>query len=196
MSTEADDENMSTPVLTLEWKSNTDLINQLLLTEQEIINLVVRVLVGTHVPENSYVVYQNQWPEAKGFFKVYKSRNESDERFKPIVVTVQSEITQALIFKIMQYCVLVHEKFDCLPIVLVIALKDRLGSKEIEPYSNLIQVKSDFWAEKCLMFLPDLDITHLNDQSINAFHALCQFLSLPDKVFSFSSVENDTINLQ
>jgi hypothetical protein len=140
-------------------------------------------------------VHQNEWPEAKGFFKVYKSRNESDERFKPIVVTIQSEINQALIFKIMQYCVLVHERFNCLPIVLIIANKDCLGSKEIEPYSNLIQVKSNFWAEKCLMFLPDLDITPLNDQSINAFHALCQFVSLPDKIFSFTSVENHTINL-
>ncbi|KAI9275079.1 hypothetical protein EDC94DRAFT_487388, partial [Helicostylum pulchrum] len=112
-------------------------------------------IIDTHVPKNSYVVHQNGWPEAEGFFKVYKSQNESDARFKPIVVTIQSEINQVLILKIMQYCILVCERFNYLPIVLIIANKDCLGSKEIEPNSHLVKVKSDFWAEKCLMFLPD-----------------------------------------
>jgi hypothetical protein len=37
---------MDTPNLPFKWKSNADLIAQLLLNEQEIINLIVRVLVG------------------------------------------------------------------------------------------------------------------------------------------------------
>jgi hypothetical protein len=154
------------------------------------------LLIGTHVPKNNYIVHQNEWPEAEGFFKVYKPQNESDERFKPIVVTIQSEINQVLILKIMQYCILVCERFDYLPIVLIIANKDCLGSTEEEPNSHLVKIKSDFWAEKCLMFLSDLDVTPPNDQSMNAFLALCQFLSHPDKIFSFSSnVENQTISL-
>ncbi|KAI8968426.1 hypothetical protein BDF20DRAFT_828053 [Mycotypha africana] len=154
------------------------------------------LLIGTHVPKNNYVVHQNGWPEAGGFFNVYKSQNESDERFKPIVVTIQSEVNQVLILKIMQYCTLVYERFNYLPIVLIIAHKDCLGSNVDETNSHLVKIKSDFWAEKCLMFLSDLDVTPINDQPLNAFFALCQFLSHPDKMFSFSSnVENQTISL-
>jgi hypothetical protein len=40
------DENLDIPNLPLKWKSNTNLIAQLLLNDQEIINLIVQVLVG------------------------------------------------------------------------------------------------------------------------------------------------------
>jgi hypothetical protein len=154
------------------------------------------LFTGTYVPKNRYVVHQTGWPETESFFKVYTSQNESDERFNPIVVTIQSEINQLLMLKIIQYCTFVYEKFNSLPIVLIIANKECLGSNENELNSHLVKVKSDFWAEKCLMFLSGLDITPLKNQPINAFHALCQFLSHPDKMFSFSSnVENQTINL-
>ncbi|KAI8353236.1 hypothetical protein BD560DRAFT_408576 [Blakeslea trispora] len=142
------------------------------------------------------MLHQNGWPEAGGFFKVYKSQNGSDERFKPIVVTIQSEINEVLILKIMQYCILVYERFNYLPIVLIIAHEDCLGSNVDETNSHLVKIKSDFWAEKCLMFPSDLDFTPINDQPMNAFFALCQFLSHEDRMFSFSSnVENQTISL-
>jgi hypothetical protein len=141
-------------------------------------------------------VYQPEWPETEGFFKVYTSQNESNELLNPIVVTIQSEINQVLRLKIIQYCTFVYERFKLLPIVLIVANKGCLGSNENELNAHLVKVKSDFWAEKCLMFLSDLDIAPLNDQPMNAFHALCQFLSHPDKMFFFSSdVENQTINL-
>ncbi|KAI8635701.1 hypothetical protein BD408DRAFT_438757 [Parasitella parasitica] len=65
------DENLDIPNLPLKWKSNTNLIAQLLLNNQEIINLIVQVLVGTHIPKNSFVVHQAGWPETEGIFKVY-----------------------------------------------------------------------------------------------------------------------------
>lgn len=102
------------------------------------------LIISTHVPKNSYVAHQNGWPEVESFFKVYKSQNESDEQFKPVVVTIQSEINQVLILKIMQYCILVCERFNYLPTVLIIANKNCFGSKEIEVNSHLVKVKSDF----------------------------------------------------
>ncbi|KAI7895243.1 uncharacterized protein EV154DRAFT_496368 [Mucor mucedo] len=151
-------------------------------------------MIGTYVPKNSYVVDQTVSPETESFFKVYTSQNESDERFNPLLVTIQSEINEASMVDIVQYCALVAERFKYLPTVLIIANKESLGSNEQN--RHLVKLKSTFWAEKCLMFLSDLYITPLNNQPRNAFYALCQFLSHPDKKFSLSSdVENQSINL-
>lgn len=76
-------------------------------------------------------MHQTGWPETESFFKVYASQNESDERFNPILVTIQSEINQVLMLKIIQYCTFVYEKFNSLPIVLIIANKECLGSNEM-----------------------------------------------------------------
>lgn len=80
------------------------------------------LFTGTYVPKNSYVVHhQTGWPETESFFRIYTSLNESDGRFNPIVVIIQSEINQVLMLKIIQYCTFVYEKFNSLPILLIIA---------------------------------------------------------------------------
>lgn len=140
-------------------------------------------------------MHQAGWPETEGIFKVYTSQNESDESFNPILVTIQSEINQVLMLKIVQYCTFIYEKFNSLPTVLIVANKECLGSNENELNSHLVKIKSEFWAEKCLVFLSDLNITPLNNHPIDAFHALCQFLSHPDKMVSSFNVGNQAINL-
>jgi hypothetical protein len=98
-----------------------------------------------------------------------------------------------LLFKVK--CTFIYEKFNSLPIVLIVANKECLGSNENELNSHLVKIKSEFWAEKCLVFLSDLNITPPNNHPINAFHALCQFLSHPDEMVSSFNVGNQTINL-
>jgi hypothetical protein len=83
------------------------------------------------------------------------------------------------------FCTLVYEKFKILPTVLIIPTKF-IDKKElgIDEGSFLIRLKSTFWAHKCFLFSPS-DVSSADTRPIPTLAALCQFVSSPNKTFSF-----------
>ncbi|KAI8052720.1 hypothetical protein BDF21DRAFT_350186 [Thamnidium elegans] len=168
------DEQLKAFTLPMNWKSDADLVNK-------------------HFPENLYTVAQIEWADTEGLFIMYySSQNENDERYAPVVVTVQKEISQTSMLKIIRYCTFVYEKYNLLPTVLIISSSSRLDTRvdsdiDMNVDSSFKLIKSDCWARECLLFLPDSISTTLNNKSTNTLIALCQYISNPNKILSFSS---------
>ncbi|KAI9251253.1 hypothetical protein EDC94DRAFT_697657 [Helicostylum pulchrum] len=186
--------------LPMRWNSNTSLVDKLLLNDQKIIDLIVQVLLDTNIPNNSYTVFRGEWSEAENQIITYILQNE-DEQFIPVVVAIQFVANLSSILKIVQHCTLIYEKSELVPAVLVIANKacpSLIESQAVYTDLNmpLTRIKSGFWAQECLLFLSDSNITPPFGRFTNAFIALCQFLSQPNKILNFSSdFENETIIL-
>ncbi|KAG2235168.1 hypothetical protein INT48_003512, partial [Thamnidium elegans] len=188
------DEQLKAFTLPMNWKSDADLVNKFLLNDKKkIINLIVQSLLGRHFPENLYTVAQIEWADTEGLFIMYySSQNENDERYAPVVVTVQKEFSQTSMLKIIRYCTFVYEKYNLLPTVLIISSSSRLDTRvdsdiDMNVDSSFKLIKSDCWARECLLFLPDSISTTLNNKSTNTLIALCQYISNPNKILSFSS---------
>ncbi|KAG2206141.1 hypothetical protein INT47_003790 [Mucor saturninus] len=151
------DGNADTDILPLKWKPGTDHMSKLLLNDPNVINLIVRSLVGEIAPENSYTVAQTEWTDTKGKFTVYIPQNAEDDRFIPVLIAIQEEVNHASMLKIIEYCTRIYEEFRLLPTVLIISIKGWSSLEDREGFSAdddsfLGQLKCSFWAQKCFLF--------------------------------------------
>jgi hypothetical protein len=59
------------------------------------------LFIGTDVPANSYTVAQTEWADTKGVYTVYASQNTNNDRFIPVLIALQEEISQATMLETM-----------------------------------------------------------------------------------------------
>ncbi|KAG2206155.1 hypothetical protein INT47_003804 [Mucor saturninus] len=144
--------------------SQQDHMDKLLLNDPNVINLIVRSLVGEIAPENSYTVAQTEWTDTKGEFTVYIPQNAEDDRFIPVLIAIQEEVNHASMLKIIEYCTRIYEEFRLLPTVLIISIKGWSSLEDREGFS----VDDD-------SFLGQLK--YATNVSVPAFIKLCQFMS-------------------
>ncbi|CEJ01720.1 hypothetical protein RMCBS344292_15741 [Rhizopus microsporus] len=154
--------------------------------------MIVHSLVDVDVPSNSYTVAQSEWADTKGVSILYASQITSNNKFIPILITIQEEVNQTTILKTIEQSTLVYEKFGILPTILITSNKSssRLkneGEFSAIDYSFLMQCESKLWANECFLFFRD-DLVNANmaNTPTPALFTLCQFLSDPNKSFTLS----------
>ena len=135
---------------------------------------------------------QTEWANTKGVSTLYVSQNTSNDKFIPILITIQEEVDQNTMLETIENSSSVYENFGVLPIVLIISNKSSSSLKNNGEFnviddSFLMQCESKFWANKCFLFFRDdlVNVTMVNTPT-PALFTLCQFLSNPNKLFTLS----------
>jgi hypothetical protein len=151
------------------------------------IYLIFKPFIDVDVPPNSYTVAQTEWANTKGVSTLYVSQNTSNDKFIPILITIQEEVDQNEILEIIEHSSSVYKNLRVLPIVLIISNKSSSSLKNNGEFSViensfLMQCESKFWANKCFLFFPD----DLVNTPTPALFTLCQFLSNPNKLLTLS----------
>ncbi|KAI9243788.1 hypothetical protein EDC94DRAFT_699958 [Helicostylum pulchrum] len=188
--------------LPLKWKPDVDLMSKMLLSDPEIMRIIIHSLIGVDVSPDSYSVVPTEWADTKGVYTLYASQNTSNEKFIPVLVVIQEEVNQTTILEIIERSTLVCENFRILPIVLVISIKSSSklkndGEFNVIDHPFLMQCESKFWASKCYLFFAD-DLVNMNTTNTftSALFTLCHFISNPNKSFTLSHPSNaQTISL-
>ncbi|KAI7863972.1 hypothetical protein BDF14DRAFT_1938293 [Spinellus fusiger] len=139
-------QDISSFPLPLSWKPGSDLMSKLLFNDPIIVNLVVKSLLGTDVPEDIYTVALDEWADDfNSTFIVYISQNESSSRFTPIIINIREVVDSDSMSDTILFSTLVYEKYNISPIVLIIPSssinREELGISED---TFLIPFKSTF----------------------------------------------------
>ncbi|KAG1383169.1 hypothetical protein G6F61_001602 [Rhizopus arrhizus] len=87
------DEDLNSVSLPLNCKPNTDKMNEILLNDQKDTSLIIQLLIGIYGILLTYE-YATELSKAEGLFITCVSQNGCNERFTPVVVTVQDEFSQ------------------------------------------------------------------------------------------------------
>ncbi|CEP10967.1 hypothetical protein [Parasitella parasitica] len=188
--------------LPLKWKPGTDLMSKMLLSDPEIMRIVIQSLLGEDVPPDSYSVAPTEWADTKGVYTLHVSQNTSNEKFIPVLVVIQEEVNQSTMLEIVERSALVCENFRILPTVLVISIKSSSklkndGEFDVIDHTFLMQCESKFWASKCYLFFAD-NLVNMNTTNTfaTALFRLCHFISNPNKSFTLLHPSNtQTISL-
>ncbi|RCI00196.1 hypothetical protein CU097_015539 [Rhizopus azygosporus] len=118
-------ESLESFKLPLKWKPGADLMSKMLLSDPEIIRIIIHSFIDVYVPPESYSVAPTEWADTKGVYTLYTSQNTSNEKFIPILAAFQEEVNQATILETIERLTLVYKNFRILPTVLVISIKSR-----------------------------------------------------------------------
>lgn len=78
---------------------------------------------------------QTEWANAKGVSTLYVSQNTSNDKFIPILITIQEEVDQYAMLEIIEHSSSAYENFRVLPIVLIISNKSSSSLKNNGEFS-------------------------------------------------------------
>ncbi|KAG2234580.1 hypothetical protein INT48_000483 [Thamnidium elegans] len=94
--------------------------------------------------------------------------NVNEDRFTPVVISIQKEVCRASMLEVIRYSTLVYRKYKLLPTVLIIFSKYYSSLDDCEVNINIdspfTRIESKFWAQDCLLFLPDSVNTPVNSK--------------------------------
>ncbi|KAI9270847.1 hypothetical protein BY458DRAFT_509937 [Sporodiniella umbellata] len=111
--------------------------------------LMFKPFIDVDVPLNSYAVAQTEWTNTKSVSTLYISQNTSNEKFIPILITIQEEVDQNAMLEAIEHPSPIYENSRALSIVLTIS---KHGEFSAIDNSFLIQCKSKFWAINAFCF--------------------------------------------
>ncbi|KAI9478752.1 MAG: hypothetical protein EXX96DRAFT_258784 [Benjaminiella poitrasii] len=123
------------------------------------------------------------------FFITYVSKNVKEDRFTPVVISIQKEVCRASLLVVIRYSTLVYEKYKLLPTVLIISSKGHPSLDDCEVNididSPFKRIESKFWAQDCSLFLPGTVSTTVNSKSTCVLSTLCESISHQNKRLYF-----------
>ncbi|KAI8094282.1 hypothetical protein BDF21DRAFT_394738 [Thamnidium elegans] len=106
-------------------------------------------------------------------FVFFLIQNVNEDRFTPVVISIQKEVCRASMLEVIRYSTLVYRKYKLLPTVLIIFSKYYSSLDDCEVNINIdspfTRIESKFWAQDCLLFLPDSVNTPVNSKPTRSF---------------------------
>ncbi|KAI7889105.1 uncharacterized protein EV154DRAFT_446886, partial [Mucor mucedo] len=171
------DGNADTDILPLKWKPGTDHVSKLLLNDPNVMNLIVRSLVGEIAPENSYTVAPTEWADNSRSDVLYTPRAEVTKTMPPILIVTQYLVDQEFMLRLIRYASSTYDRYRVLPLILVIVTKGFSSTtfrREFTVSSNgfLLEASCLFWAKQCLLLSAESINGHLNQATLDPMVAL------------------------
>ncbi|CEG76786.1 hypothetical protein RMATCC62417_11638 [Rhizopus microsporus] len=131
-----------------EYKLGSDLISRIILTDQQIINVMTKNLVGT--PENVNAAVPTE------FCDVLYIPNATHNTLPPIIFKIQKNIDEPFIVRVIHYCTLVYAKYKKHPLIVLLGISNfttSVFSSTVPcvkfPFAK--EITSCFWTQHCLL---------------------------------------------
>ncbi|EIE79741.1 hypothetical protein RO3G_04446 [Rhizopus delemar RA 99-880] len=127
-----------------------------LFNDPMIVNLVVKSLLGTDVPEDIYTVTSNEWANGSRSDIVYMVKDKPTAERPPIIIEFQYKVSRDFMNRVISYSLSAYCRYKAYPVVLIFAIKGFL-SVDIEKgfscgdESPFLKIESRFWAKDCLL---------------------------------------------
>lgn len=140
-------------VLPTEYTPGNDVIWSVILSDQRIIDTIVKSLVN--LPKNSYVSTPIKLSNNE-VYNIFYAPSSTQNSLPPILVNIIKKLGAQNMYKIIQQCTELYEYFGCLPICLIISQHELdesfiNGTTYCKDLSILREIKCAFWAERCFL---------------------------------------------
>ncbi|KAG1442953.1 hypothetical protein G6F56_010852 [Rhizopus delemar] len=176
------EEDIGSWYLPFEMRCGTDLTTKVTLNNKTIINIIVNELLGSDVPNNTYISASTEWSDGTRSDAIYIPKNEVTHDLPPILVEVQHQVDQRFMLRLINYCANIYERYEVLPVVLVFVvekfsntiLEKSFIAKESAPY--ILETQCEHWA-KSANFVSAKSIENYIQDSMDPFVALAYFTS-------------------
>ncbi|KAG2235193.1 hypothetical protein INT48_003537 [Thamnidium elegans] len=122
--------------LPLKLKPGTDLSSKLLLNDTSIINLIVKSLLEEHTPSNLYYSAQTEWADGSKSDVLYVPKTDITDASPPILIEIQNRVDQSFMSRLIRNCTYVFDRYNVLPVALVIVVKE-FSSVSFEEQFNI-----------------------------------------------------------
>ncbi|CEP10968.1 hypothetical protein [Parasitella parasitica] len=165
--------------LPLKWKPGTDLMSKMMLSDSEIMRIVIQSLLGEDVPPDCYSVAPTDWADGSRSDMVYASTKSP-----PILVEVQYQLNQEFMLRLIKYGSNVDKRYKALPSVLVIVTKSFSSAEFQDEFTAsaddgpLLETVYKFWAKKCFLLTAGAVSNHFQKATLNPMAALGYFITL------------------
>ncbi|GAA5814903.1 hypothetical protein MFLAVUS_008406 [Mucor flavus] len=163
--------------LPMKWKPGHDVMSKMLLSDPEIIPIIIHSLLGVDVSPDSYSVAPTECVDGSRSELVYAST-----QLPPILIEVQDQVNQKFMLSLISYASNVYRRYNELPVVLVIVTKSFYSAKFQEEFTVsadglLLETVCKLWAKKCFFLTADAVSNHFENATLNPMAALGYFIT-------------------
>ncbi|CAO3701944.1 unnamed protein product [Rhizopus stolonifer] len=141
--------------LPLKWKPSTDLMSKMLLSDPEIMRIIIHSLIGVDVSPDSYSVVPTEWADGSRSDMVYASTKLPP----PILIEVQYQVNQDHS----------HQSFSS---------AEFQNEFTVSAEGLLLETVCKFWAKKYFLLTTDAVSNHFQQATLNPMAALDYFITL------------------
>ncbi|CAO3612760.1 unnamed protein product [Cunninghamella blakesleeana] len=173
-------------------RPGTDMISKLVLQDSQVINSIVKVIVGDEAA-NKYTPEPTKCIDGTHCDVLYSSNLYPS--FPPVIVEVENKVNDDFIRRLMGHSLSVIKKYSMLPIVLIFSItfmrsdiSQRMKKSKCCPF--LLHFPCQPWAKSCYFVDRQLLEKEVN-QPLDPFVAFCHFLLRQDQSIQNSPFPTD-----
>jgi hypothetical protein len=128
-------------VLPYKYRPGTDLISKMVLTDNQAINILIKVLVP-EVAEDHYVATPTEFIN-KNKCDVFYAPHDPLSTFPPVFIEVQNQVDEKLLVRAVHYSTLIYERYKKHPILVIIEVASATA--------QFMSIPCIGWAKRCLV---------------------------------------------
>ncbi|GAA5808633.1 hypothetical protein MFLAVUS_002025 [Mucor flavus] len=168
-------------ILPYNYRPGTDLISKMILTDNQVINTLMKTLVP-EAAEDHYVAVPTEFINKNKCDVLYAPHNPLST-FPPVFIEVQNQVDEKFLVRAVHYSTLIYERYNKHPILLIIGVASvtvSFMSKTAadSDFSFAKQIPGIGWAKRCLVMASStLEINqHNTEEELNPLQALGYFI--------------------